>query len=67
MLKQGTVAGEDLSIIRLTDDPEEVLTIMREHRDWKRQQMLAAAEKLRESPPISRGADVDLPRPGKAD
>ena len=35
MLKYGTISPEDLTIIKITDDPNEVLTIINKHRQWK--------------------------------
>jgi uncharacterized protein (TIGR00730 family) len=35
MLKYRTISPEELKLINLTDDPEEVITIMNRHRDWK--------------------------------
>lgn len=35
MLDHGTISAEDLLLIKRTDDPAEVLSIMNEHRDWK--------------------------------
>ena len=35
MLQEKTISEEDLSFIKLTDDPEEVLEIMTAHRNWK--------------------------------
>lgn len=38
MLQYQTISPEDLDYITITDDPQEVLTIMLEHRTWKNQQ-----------------------------
>ncbi len=35
MLKYGTIDREELNIIKVTDDPMEVLRIINKHRDWK--------------------------------
>ena len=35
MLSAKTISEEDFSFIKLTDDPEEVVKIMKEHRNWK--------------------------------
>ncbi|MEK7314485.1 MAG: TIGR00730 family Rossman fold protein [Deltaproteobacteria bacterium] len=35
MLKYGTISPEDLTIIKITDDPQEVLKIINKHRQWK--------------------------------
>ena len=35
MLKEKTISKEDLELIKLTDDPKEVLSIINAHRDWK--------------------------------
>lgn len=58
MLREGTVSEEDLDIIRITDDPHEVVAIMREHRDWKQAQMQAAEDTLRERPPRYQGNGI---------
>lgn len=50
MKARGTVSDRDLSIIRLTDDPEEVLEIMQEHREWKEKQVAS----MQEMPPVAR-------------
>lgn len=39
VIERGTISERDLGIIRVTDDPEEVLEVMREHRAWKQQQI----------------------------
>ncbi len=33
-----TISQEDLDLIKITDDPQEVLEIMLEHRQWKHKQ-----------------------------
>ncbi len=38
LLQYETISLEDLNYITLTDDPQEVLTIMLAHRNWKNQQ-----------------------------
>lgn len=38
LLEYGTISPEDLSFITVTDDPQEVLSIMLKHREWKNQQ-----------------------------
>ena len=35
MLKEKTISEEDLHLIKITDDPEEVLSIMNTHKTWK--------------------------------
>ena len=35
MLKHGTIDKEELNIIKVTDDPQQVLKIINKHRDWK--------------------------------
>jgi uncharacterized protein (TIGR00730 family) len=35
MLKRGVISEQDISYLKLTDDPQEVLDIMIKHRDWK--------------------------------
>lgn len=43
MVKHGTVSEEDFSHIKITDDTEEVITIMNCHRDWKEEMRRRAA------------------------
>jgi uncharacterized protein (TIGR00730 family) len=38
LLEHKTISEEDLNLIKLTDDPEEVLEYMLEHRKWKNKQ-----------------------------
>lgn len=38
MLEYGTISAEELSLITITDDPQEVLEIMTKHRSWKNHQ-----------------------------
>lgn len=45
MLKYGTITAEDMAIIKLTDDPYEVLKIINKHRDWKMQKIVEAYKK----------------------
>ncbi len=40
LLEYQTISSEDLNFITLTDDPNELLEIMLQHRDWKAQQRL---------------------------
>jgi uncharacterized protein (TIGR00730 family) len=47
MVKYGTISKGELKIIKQTDDPEEVVTIMNWHRDWK-EQMIKKAKKVKE-------------------
>lgn len=35
MLKHGTISEDDFSYIKVTDDPEEVVKIIQEHKAWK--------------------------------
>lgn len=35
MLKENTISKEDIDLIKLTDDPKEVLSMINAHRDWK--------------------------------
>lgn len=42
LIERGTIAMEDFDLITLTDDPREVVAIMKQHRDWKQ-------EKIREA------------------
>ncbi len=47
MLKQGTISKEDLDLVRITDDPKEVLAIINKHRDWKIKMIKSAMKKKR--------------------
>ena len=38
LIEHETISEEDLGLITLTDDPQEVLEIMINHREWKNQQ-----------------------------
>ncbi len=38
LLEYQTISEKDLDLITITDDPQEVLRIMTEHREWKKQQ-----------------------------
>ncbi len=35
MLKEKTISKEDIDLMKLTDDPQEVLSVINAHRDWK--------------------------------
>ena len=35
LLKRGAISEQDISYLKLTDDPHEVLEIMVKHREWK--------------------------------
>jgi hypothetical protein len=35
MLKDKTISAEDLELVKITDKPKEVLSIINSHRDWK--------------------------------
>ncbi len=37
LIERGTIAMEDFDLITLTDDPREVVAIMKQHRDWKQE------------------------------
>ena len=43
MLTHETISDHDLSLIKLTDDPDEVLDILIRHRDWKETKIFEAA------------------------
>lgn len=45
VLKTGTISKKDLEIIRMTNDPETVVAIINEHRDWKEKMMVKAGKK----------------------
>ena len=38
LIEYETISAEDLDYIKVTDDPQEVLDIMLEHRQWKHEQ-----------------------------
>jgi uncharacterized protein (TIGR00730 family) len=44
LLKFGTVSPEELNIIKLTDDPREVVKVIKKHRAWKKK-MIEKADK----------------------
>ena len=35
MLKEGTISAKDLDIVKITDDPKEVVSIINAHKNWK--------------------------------
>jgi uncharacterized protein (TIGR00730 family) len=39
LIERGTIAMEDFDLITLTDDPREVVAIMKQHRDWKQEKI----------------------------
>ncbi len=47
MLDRKTISDEDFSFIKLTDDPQEVVEIMKAHRNWK-DKMRRKKEKMQE-------------------
>ncbi len=40
LIQYETISVKDLDLIKVTDDPQEVLNIMIQHREWKKQQQL---------------------------
>ncbi|MDD4914485.1 MAG: TIGR00730 family Rossman fold protein [Methylococcales bacterium] len=38
LIEYGTISPEDLTLITVTDDPQEVVSIMNKHRHWKNRQ-----------------------------
>ena len=40
LIEYETISAKDLDLIKITDDPQEVLAIMLDHREWKKQQRL---------------------------
>jgi uncharacterized protein (TIGR00730 family) len=42
LIDHGTISPEDFDLITLTDDPHEVVAIMKQHREWKQQQIRQA-------------------------
>ena len=44
MLEYKTISPEDLELIKQTDDPEEIVSIMCDHREWKRKMRLEGAK-----------------------
>lgn len=42
LIEHGTISEEDFDLITLTDDPGEVVDIMRRHREWKQGQIRQA-------------------------
>src|SRR3990167_3173722 len=35
MLREGTISAKDLDIVKITDDPKEVVSIINAHKNWK--------------------------------
>jgi len=48
LIEYEVVSEEDLALIKVTDDPQEVLDIMLEHRQWKQKQRQEGGEKSQE-------------------
>jgi uncharacterized protein (TIGR00730 family) len=44
MIQYETISPEDLDLIKVTDDPQEVLQVMIEHRAWKSRQRTLSTE-----------------------
>ncbi|MDO8139911.1 MAG: TIGR00730 family Rossman fold protein [Candidatus Brocadiales bacterium] len=44
MLKEKTILKEDIDLIKLTDDPQEVLSLINAHRDWKMKMIKESAK-----------------------
>ncbi|MFN3531687.1 MAG: hypothetical protein ACK41Q_04120 [Candidatus Brocadia sp.] len=47
MLKEKTISKEDLDLVKLTDDPKEVLSIINAHRDWKMKKIKESSMKTK--------------------
>jgi hypothetical protein len=45
LIQYETISEEDLQLIKLTDDPQEVLEFMINHRNWKNEQRALAAQR----------------------
>ena len=45
MLKEKAISKEDIDLIKLTDDPKEVLSVINAHRDWKINMIKKSMEK----------------------
>jgi len=43
LLETGMVSAEDIDLVTITDDEQQVIDIMCQHRDWKRKQIARAA------------------------
>ncbi|MFQ5346038.1 MAG: LOG family protein [Mariprofundus sp.] len=46
LLDTGMISAGDLDLVTVTDDVEQVVDIMRRHRDWKRNQIELAAKNV---------------------
>ncbi|MBF6647007.1 TIGR00730 family Rossman fold protein [Methylobacter sp. BlB1] len=54
LIKYETISPQDLDLIKVTDDPQEVLQVMIEHREWKnRQRARSIKESRREAEAFS--------------
>ncbi|MEF3077029.1 TIGR00730 family Rossman fold protein [Methylobacter sp. Wu1] len=54
LIKYETISPQDLDLIKVTDDPQEVLQVMIEHREWKnRQRARSIKESKREAEAFS--------------
>lgn len=57
VLREKTISPEDLNLVKLTDDPKEVLKTINAHRDWKLKVIKEAMKKK----------GIKVPRGGKAE
>jgi len=58
LIERGTISIEDFDLITLTDDPREVVAIMKQHREWKKEMIRnARIEDLRQQ--FGEGGDDD--------
>jgi uncharacterized protein (TIGR00730 family) len=47
LIKYETISPQDLDLIKITDDPQEVLQVMIEHREWKNRQRARSIKESR--------------------
>ncbi|MGJ0428013.1 TIGR00730 family Rossman fold protein [Methylobacter sp.] len=47
LIKYETISPQDLDLIKVTDDPQEVLQVMIEHREWKNRQRARSIKESR--------------------
>lgn len=58
LMKEKTISKEELDLVKITDDPEEVLAIINRHRDWKINTIKSAMNKKRTKTSTTRKVEM---------
>ena len=58
LIKEKTISKVDLDLVKITDDPKEVLAIINKHRDWKIKIIKSAIKKKRIKIPTDRKREM---------